>query len=286
MATASYYEAIGLLAICDAIESVEGVPLSTYQSSETPKPQLPASLRSTEKLNGTKDHVKRVIGSRYSAPYPYPPPAPPGFTDNTGLVQHPYLSHPLSGQPVPPTGLGPQAPPAYGYQPNQQPYPTVYPSPGHGFQAGYGGGSPFPAPGTPGTPARLALPSSTTPLIGGQVSGHAHNVATASPNTTSIPRPETSTPSSNASTPARSDSFSSDANAIYRSEDCPICGRNFKGPKASTHKQQHIRRLHPEDYTPKRGGKKRILLDGGSSVGGIGDRLQFSSLAQAASNPY
>lgn len=44
----------------------------------------------------------------------------------------------------------------------------------------------------------------------------------------------------------------------YKTEECNICGRPFKGPKASTHKQQHIRRLHPESYMPKRGGKKKV----------------------------
>lgn len=42
----------------------------------------------------------------------------------------------------------------------------------------------------------------------------------------------------------------------FRVEVCQICGRDFKGRKAATHKQQHIRRLHPAEYTPKRGGKK------------------------------
>lgn len=51
-----------------------------------------------------------------------------------------------------------------------------------------------------------------------------------------------------------------DANG-YKIEECPVCGRAFKGPKASTHRQQHIRRLHPQDYIPKRGGKKRVVVE-------------------------
>lgn len=47
----------------------------------------------------------------------------------------------------------------------------------------------------------------------------------------------------------------------FKVEECHICGRCFKGPKASTHKQQHIRRLHPDDYIPKRGGKKRVVIE-------------------------
>lgn len=42
----------------------------------------------------------------------------------------------------------------------------------------------------------------------------------------------------------------------YTVESCQICGRAFKGAKAGTHKQQHIRRLHPTEYIPKRGGKR------------------------------
>lgn len=52
----------------------------------------------------------------------------------------------------------------------------------------------------------------------------------------------------------------------FKVEECHICGRSFKGPKASTHKQQHIRRLHPEDYTPKRGGKKRVVIIDSATV--------------------
>jgi hypothetical protein len=75
----------------------------------------------------------------------------------------------------------------------------------------------------------------------------------------------------------------------YKSEDCPICGRNFKGPKASTHKQQHIRRLHPEDYIPKRGGKKRVLPEGQSPELSNAHKSLYTSLAHAASSdsrPY
>ncbi|KAK9455024.1 hypothetical protein V1511DRAFT_487898 [Dipodascopsis uninucleata] len=73
--------------------------------------------------------------------------------------------------------------------------------------------------------------------------------------------------SSSHHTPSARPSSSSQIPPELRSEDCHICGRNFKGPKASTHKQQHIRRLHPDDYIPKRGGKKRALpLDPNSTA--------------------
>lgn len=284
MATTSYYEAIGLLAICDAIDSVEGVPLTSFQQQDPPKPQLPASLKPADRSNIQKAESKNTASGaqpvvyKYGAPYPYPPPAPPGYTDSSGFVQHPYLSHPLTGHPMPPPPMT-----AYGYPPNQPPpYPVMYPQPG------FGGPPPavpaFPAPGTPGTPGGLQrrpsynnnIPAGTSPAgptvhpTGNTTPGGAIPSALATPAATiSANRP-------------RSDSVLSDS--IYKSEDCPVCGRNFKGPKASTHKQQHIRRLHPEDYTPKRGGKKRILLDG--VLGGGGERLQYSSLAQAATNPY
>jgi hypothetical protein len=34
---------------------------------------------------------------------------------------------------------------------------------------------------------------------------------------------------------------------------CEYCDRVFRGPKASTHKQQHIKRIHPENYVKKKG---------------------------------
>ncbi|CAN6600226.1 hypothetical protein TRVA0_001S08548 [Trichomonascus vanleenenianus] len=77
---------------------------------------------------------------------------------------------------------------------------------------------------------------------------------------------------------------STNTSAQFKSEDCPICGRNFKGPKASTHKQQHIRRLHPEDYIPKRGGKKRAVVDQPPPDSVTKNLL--TSLAHAASSPY
>ncbi|KAK9476880.1 hypothetical protein V1514DRAFT_344273 [Lipomyces japonicus] len=54
-------------------------------------------------------------------------------------------------------------------------------------------------------------------------------------------------------------SSSSSVPPEHRQEICHICGRVFKGAKSSTHKQQHIRRLHPDHYQPKRGGKKRAM---------------------------
>lgn len=38
------------------------------------------------------------------------------------------------------------------------------------------------------------------------------------------------------------------------SEECEYCKRIFRGPKSSTHKQQHIKRLHPDAYVRKKGG--------------------------------
>ncbi|ANB14368.1 hypothetical protein AWJ20_5339 [Sugiyamaella lignohabitans] len=59
--------------------------------------------------------------------------------------------------------------------------------------------------------------------------------------------------------PAAPNVRTSKAEGHYKTEECPVCLRTFKGPKASTHKQQHVRRLHFDQYTPKRGGKKKIV---------------------------
>ncbi len=40
-------------------------------------------------------------------------------------------------------------------------------------------------------------------------------------------------------------------------EECEFCHRIFRGPKSSTHKQQHIKRIHPDSYVRKKGGIKR-----------------------------
>ncbi|KAH3674640.1 hypothetical protein WICMUC_003186 [Wickerhamomyces mucosus] len=45
-------------------------------------------------------------------------------------------------------------------------------------------------------------------------------------------------------------------NDIGITENCLYCSRIFKGPKASTHKQQHIKKLHPTMYIRKKSGRR------------------------------
>ena len=68
-----------------------------------------------------------------------------------------------------------------------------------------------------------------------------------------------------------------------KGEECHICGRCFKGPKASTHKQQHIRRLHPDDYIPKRGGKKRVVIEPPAAPQPIAPAAAAAAAAAASS---
>ncbi|KAH3687385.1 hypothetical protein WICPIJ_001662 [Wickerhamomyces pijperi] len=46
------------------------------------------------------------------------------------------------------------------------------------------------------------------------------------------------------------------SNDIGIVESCEFCLRQFRGPKARTHRQQHIKKLHPDSYTRKKSGRK------------------------------
>lgn len=227
----SYYDSIGLLALCDAIDSVEGIPFRAAAP-----PRLP-----TEPVNNGRLNM--------ALPGPYPPLSGP-TSSKASYPQHPLLTH------VPPpataTSLGTMSyaqsqrtafqqfsatstrndgvPPTLLSQRAGQAPGTLL---GRGAADVYGG---YPAP--PGAGSGPGGP------------GNSYS-ASAPPRASGAPRvPQASSSASPA--PA------SGTSGQYRQEECPHCGRLFKGPKASTHKQQHIRRLHPNDYTPKRGGKKRI----------------------------
>lgn len=221
MVNSPYYDAIGLLALCDAIDNIEGIPF---------KPAGSVKLLSSS-----------TTGQRLavSLPGPYPPVSVP-VTSKGGFNPHPYLNH------VPVTATGStrgtlpyvQAQRAAFSQlaPNQRPDVR---SAGTLTSGPAAGSAPAAARGTSGTPG--AFQTST--------GAAAANIGTIRPTQQSAQQYGTSQHSSQS--PAASQ------NRGYRVEECPICGREFKGPKASTHRQQHIRRLHPDNYTPKRGGKKK-----------------------------
>lgn len=207
-------------------------------------------------------------------PFEYPPPPPPGYSDTSGIVNHPYLSH------APPHSAGSDTSYTMAYTTAGLP-PHLTNAPlsdytGAAPAASSSAATATPASATPGsatapmarsTPHMDAAAAATPGSIPGLNHPAANAVAAgASPMGTSTPTamrpqqprpvqrpPPTNTRQSTAQPP--------NPNVQYKTEECPICGRHFKGPKASTHKQQHIRRLHPEDYIPKRGGKKRVVVD-------------------------
>jgi hypothetical protein len=238
MATASYYDAIGLLAICDAIESSEGIPLTSF-----------------------KDPNKRPAGTdpepdgSGGPPYKYPPDPPKTYNDQNGQVRHGYLAHSPASLVSSPSGQ-------YSYAKQRtQGHDSGIPPNLLPRQAGQPTGTVL-ARGTGGTVDLQSASLTGARIPGYGTPGSGATTAASTPLQTPV-RPATSR--SLPLTPASGGSTASPG--AVKSEDCPICGRNFKGPKASTHKQQHIRRLHPESYIPKRGGKKRTLPDG-SSPGG------------------
>lgn len=203
-------------------------------------------------------------------PFEYPPPAPPGYNDTSGIVNHPYLSH------APPHSAGSDTSYTMAYTTaGLPPHLTNAPLSDYTGVAPTAAAAATPAGATPGSataPMARSTPhqdaATAQQQTPGSIPGLNHPAANAgaSPMGASTPTamrpqqprpmqrpPPTNTRQSTAQPP--------NPNIQYKTEECPICGRHFKGPKASTHKQQHIRRLHPEDYIPKRGGKKRVVVD-------------------------
>ncbi|ODV92008.1 hypothetical protein CANCADRAFT_80963 [Tortispora caseinolytica NRRL Y-17796] len=186
-------EAHGLLAICDAIDAVEGVRFPRYQTTQLPPPH---SIISGSAYFDTRDSRLPPIDPRFLPDQRNTAPAtteePPSLSSSISSLASSTMSS---------------------YSANS---PSNYPS------------------------------------------GTSNNAATAPAKAEEHPKPPPRTTSSHG---GRTSTNTSNGTQVYRSEECHICGRIFKGPKSSTHKQQHIRRLHPDDYIPKRGGKKRTVLD-------------------------
>lgn len=289
----SYYDSVGLLAICDAIESVEGIPLSSLPSpfeiskSARSAPKDTAQIDHSAPPNSNSqtpnadpgsanDNEAHVPSDLVAPPYPYPPfiSSRERRTSATNTKTR-KLSLPL----IPYNHVEASGPES------KRSYPMIYAqSLQYQHQDAARKGDDSSAAAAEGVPYSFlsAQLSATTPskqyavnkaadafaqkkreqqrsrklssslaelpamMLDNKMSHMSINskpVAVPSP----IPIPENGRP------PVMIGGF--------KVEECHICGRNFKGPKASTHKQQHIRRLHPEDYTPKRGGKKRVVID-------------------------
>lgn len=219
----SYYDAVGLLAICDAIETVEGIQFKPSAGPRT----TPASM-SHSKINVT-------------LPAPYPPVlATPAQT-----AQHPYLSHIPPHSTVNLNG-------AVNYSQSQS---TAYQQ----FKTMTGGNVPFQKTVTPApTPGQVTTPSHAPPPPVQNSYNYPIQPAQSSSSPVLMRR---QTPLRNPSPPTsiqQQGTHSTSQVNGNKIEECHVCRRIFKGPKASTHKQQHIRRLHPNEYTPKRGGKRRV----------------------------
>lgn len=271
----SYYDAIGLLAICDAIDSVEGIPLSSLSSHPPPPsssrspskpPSPPKSNSQTPNLGPISTNNKPFLVPTDSTQclYPYPPEPTPG---TTAPIQSQNLLTPYNYDSV---GMDTSS--------SSRAYPMFYAQP---LQHNPQDDSYY-----QNSDEKFTDHPIYTPHASAQVSISARNHSIAKSTDSYSQRKREQRNSRKLST-----SISSDQSALklsekpyynkqalspsqpetngrpsimiggYKVEECHICGRKFKGPKASTHKQQHIRRLHPEDYTPKRGGKKRTLME-------------------------
>lgn len=243
------------------------------EGSAQSQPDDQEDEQATKNENST-EHSRS--GSFSPPPFEYPPPPPPGYSDTSGIVSHPYLSH------APPHSAGSDtsytmAYTTAGLPPHLSNAPlsdytgaapvatTTGATPaGTATAPGVARGTPqhdatvtaASAPGsaqqTPGSIPGLNHPAANAVAAGASPMGTPTAMRPQQPRPVQRP-PPTNTRQSTAQPP--------NPNVQYKTEECPICGRHFKGPKASTHKQQHIRRLHPEDYIPKRGGKKRVVVD-------------------------
>lgn len=295
----SYYDAIGLLAICDAIDSVEGVPLSvleTLPNSQTPNDDAGPANESKPAAAALSPGGEAEAKENEYTLQPYPPRR----SSVSGAALQALPAHR-----VPYNYLGASMDPAA-----VQTYPMFYAQPlihtnlAHESLAGLDG-----VVGEDGGADALAVAAAATNAASASSSAYAHHLAraasfgngSATPDLHGLRKKDLR--SAAAVRKMSMDSASGGATGVFKAsqqdhhrhtpratrhhhhqsspgsagspdrdddgrpvvmyngfkvEQCPICFRNFKGPKASTHKQQHIRRLHPEDYTPKRGGKKRL----------------------------
>ena len=302
----SYYDAVGLLAICDAIETVEGVPLSSSpsQTLSSRKPSTSTSIPSEEStsqighrpspnsnsqppntdpisvadtstrqpMDIPRDH-KNEHDPFSSTPYPYPPFTGKGNSATNSKSRK--LSLPL----IPYNFVN-----ASGADAAKRSYPMIYAQSLHHPPQDSSPGvinadDPVMNPPTSysylssqitNTPSKqYAVTKSNDVIAQKKKEQRSRKLSTSLAELPSmILDNKMSHMTINTKTPSASPSQLPENNGRppimiggYKVEECHICGRNFKGPKASTHKQQHIRRLHPDDYTPKRGGKKRVVID-------------------------
>lgn len=331
----SYYDSLGLLAICDAIETVEGVPLSALppagsekararqrtwstpikqgsqqpsaESSSPPNMKTPNSDQkpsNAEANNNNKAHQhmtprsgESVDSARVSGlPYAYPPVTPLKETTNVpksrkmSLPSLPVYHHSPDGTVGAAAGDG-SAP--------HRSYPLLYAQSISYPHTNIGADGPqnlkkdeeaVQPIGFSHLSAQLAVTGKQYAVAKSRRDSKGRKLSTAmvdmpgmvldmkmshmSIKNSTSPSPASPLATSGSSTP-KGNTTTSAAVPLgpgvevsrpplmvggFKVEECHICGRNFKGPKASTHKQQHIRRLHPEDYTPKRGGKKRVVV--------------------------
>ncbi|RDW30427.1 hypothetical protein B0I72DRAFT_141529 [Yarrowia lipolytica] len=280
----SYYDGVGFLAICGKAESPE--PLQFV-----PQPRVAPPRRT--RLNEfapypTFRHTPAVLQRPNQHPYLTHQPA--HYTPH-GIAASGPSGGPGGPAPGPGGGPPPAPPQQQVQQQQQQQMPVASQSPVSQHLGGAPAGtppltaamSPVPRQQLPrapqqqvGTPGGAGFSAEVAVAVGAQQSpeGLMHGTrATPSPNMRALsmtPRRDSlpGNTSSGSATPRHSASahksgristaMHPDPKQQYKTEECNICGRPFKGPKASTHKQQHIRRLHPESYMPKRGGKKKV----------------------------
>lgn len=289
----SYYDSIGLLAICDAIDSVDGIPfypkeppkmLPEVHRSTTVVPAFPAVQARGKTLPPQHTFLSHIPVTGVLSPVgsiPYEeeqrvaisqlstagqlPPLPPQHTIG-GVRPNIPVAHNLHGK----SGSRSSADLAHGIVDQDPTFRSLGSIPSHSNSPSISGVSGAPPGIASGMSPRVSVASgsvSVSPRLPPPLPLHADvrpdavpmrqfSPDAASPESIGSPSlVRTSYPSVNSASPAPLVEHSV-LGSEFSVESCQICGREFKGAKASTHKQQHIRRLHPTEYIPKRGGKR------------------------------
>ncbi|KAJ8100266.1 hypothetical protein POJ06DRAFT_100451 [Lipomyces tetrasporus] len=281
----SYYDAVGLLAICDAIETVEAAS-SSSNSSASPSPPPPGLAHKTllaayhhshSHSHHSHIHAHHIHSHPHSSHHhhhSHHPRGPPASSSSKLPMDHHHhrIQHISAGDL---SGLD-----LDGLSESEQSM-SLAPAIDPAF---------LPIDPAIAAPDSEGSSRAESEEVKGEYTTVSPSLFPSDPNLRPsqtpqrAPPPKRQRPSSTTpgTKPSVSHAPSSSSSAVppeLRSEECHICGRIFRGPKSSTHKQQHIRRLHPDDYQPKRGGKKRAL-----SIASAGAEQPSSAAEQTASD--
>lgn len=297
-AFASYYDSLGVLSICDALDSLDGIPASAlllnpylnsstkgidilagpyppqdyeqlhlqYQQEQEQEQQQQQQQQDQQSLEQSNSHNSSINTNNTNEQNSTEEGLPINGTDAYPMYYARPLQHSEQDLLASSIATASSSNPTSGISTNSA-QSVIATNPTNTAPTAIG-------PAAISSRASISIPSSNSLPIVNNVESSVLAAAAAAVTRKKEPkraheRANSRNPSSNGlgatlggATAANAGRVSKDRDANgYKIEECPVCGRAFKGPKASTHRQQHIRRLHPQDYIPKRGGKKRVVVE-------------------------